>query len=330
MKALVLDQNKSLSIKEVQLPRAGVGEVLVKLESAALNHRDIWITKGLYPGMTLPCVLGADGSGVIVSVGTGVSEDNINREVIIYPGYDWGEKDQKPLRSFRVLGMPDPGTFAEYIAVPFENIIDKPTHLSWEESAALPLTFLTAWRALVYHGAINKSTRLLITGIGGGVAQAGMAIAKAIGSEIYVTSSSAEKINHAIAKGAVAGVNYKEENWYELLKEKSGGIDIVLDSSPSEKLDNYLKFLNYGAKIVYYGSTGSRFTNLNLSKFFLRHIQLIGTAMGSLKQFDEVVEFVKHHKVIPEMDSVYSLEEAKIAMDHLATGRQTGKIVIKI
>ena len=287
MKALVLQEDKSLILTTQEKPVPGPSEVVVAVKASALNHREIWIQKGLYPGMKLPCILGADGAGTIVDLGAEVSADWQDKEVIIYPAYDWGDEEQAPTRQFRVLGMPDPGTIAEYIKLPVSSLVEKPTYLSWEESAAIPVAGLTAWRALVRHGRIAPGSKVLITGIGGGVAQAGLTLAKAFGAEIYVTSSSINKIAKAKELGATAGVNYKDADWHLQLKALSGGIDIVLDSSPSPVLDDYYKFMSYGGRIVTYGSTGSPKTTISISKFFLRHIQFIGTAMGSPLEFQE-------------------------------------------
>lgn len=330
MRALILTEEKELILDKVPDPTLEKGEVLVKLRAAALNHRELWITKGLYPGMQLPCILGADGAGVITEVGTDVSADWINKEVIIYPAYDWGRQEAAGSRKFRVLGMPDPGTLAEYISLPVSNVRLKPSSLSWEEAAAIPVAGLTAWRALTKHGRLKSGMNVLITGIGGGVAQAGLAFAKALGANIFVTSSKEEKIDTAVTGGAMAGVNYKDEDWPEQLKTLSGGIDLVLDSSPAANLDRYLKFMNYGGKIIYYGSTGAPKTTLSISKFFLRHIQFIGSTMGSPKDFKEMLEFVDEHQVRTKIDSVYPLDKAVEAFKALSKGEQIGKIVISM
>lgn len=330
MKALQLNETKELSILDVDKPEASKGNVVVKIHAAALNHRELWIAKGLYPGMTLPCILGADGAGTVESIGEDVDHELIGKEVIVYPAYDWGSDRNIPLKKFRVLGMPDPGTIAEYIEVPSHMVFEKPAYLSWAEAAAIPVASLTAWRAMTVLGGMTKNTKILITGIGGGVAQAGLGFANALGATAYVTSGSPAKIEAAIKDGAAGGVNYKDDDWNLQLKEMSNGIDLVLDSSPSPKLDDYFKFLNMGAKIVAYGSTGSRTTTVNISKMFLRHIQFIGTAMGSPWDFAEMLAFMAEHNVRPKIYATYPLDQAIDAMEALSTGRQTGKIVVEV
>ena len=329
MKALVLEDDKSLKLKEVPMPKIASNEVLVSIKASALNHRELWIQKGLYPGMALPCILGADGAGVVVQRGADVDEQWLDKEVIIYPAYDWGDNEITPTRQFRVLGMPDPGTICEFINVPITSIATKPSYLTWSEAAAVPVAGLTAWRALVRHGNIVNNSSVLITGIGGGVAQAGLGLCKAFGAKVYVTSSSQEKIKLAIAQGALGGVNYKDDDWHAQLKELSGGIDIVLDSSPSPILDSYFKFMNYGGRIVAYGSTGAPKTTISISKFFLRHIQFIGTAMGSPQEFNDLLAFMDKHQIKPKIHSEFSFENSIGAIDALREGKQVGKIVIR-
>ncbi|MBT8231807.1 MAG: zinc-binding dehydrogenase, partial [Saprospiraceae bacterium] len=166
------------------------------------------------------------------------------------------------------------------------------------------------------------------TGIGGGVAQAGLALALAFKANVYVTSSSKKKIAFAKTLGAIDGVNYKDEDWNVQLKEMSKGIDIVLDSSPSSILDDYFKFMNYGGRIVTYGSTGSRKTTINISKFFLRHIQFIGTAMGSPNEFKALIAFLEDHKIKPLIHEQFNFESGLEAFDALRKGTQIGKIVL--
>lgn len=328
MLALVLESDKSLALKEVLRPEPGRGEVLVKIQAAALNHREIWISRGLYPGMKLPSILGADGAGVVASVGPGVDGAWVGESVIAYPATGWPPEAAWPTRDFKVLGMPRDGTIAEYVLLPVENLCRKPDYLSFEEAAALPVAGLTAWRGLTRRGRVYAGQKVLINGIGGGVAQFGLAFALSLGAEVCVTSSQREKIDRAVAMGASGGVLYTEEDWPERLAGLTGGIDVVLDGAPLPDLDRYLKFLNTGGKVVYYGSTGNRNTTLNLSKFFLRQVSLLGTTMGSPQDFVDMLSFMEEHELRPLVDGVFPFTDAIRAFDALRTGGQFGKIVI--
>ena len=330
MKALQLNIDKELHIVDLDIPEIQPNEVLVRVKASALNHRELWLRKGLYPGMSLPCILGADGAGTIEKIGSDVNEIMLGKDVVIYPAYEWGDKQHTSAKQFRVLGMPDPGTMAEYIAVPESNVVIKPEYLTWPEAAAMPLANLTAWRALKYNGRVKKGDKVLITGIGGGVAQAGLSFCPHLGVEVYVTSSSSEKIERAVAAGANGGVNYKNADWPAELKEMAGKIDVVLDSSPPPELDSYMAFLNMGARIVYYGSTGSRSTQIkNMSRFFLKHISFIGSTMGSPQDFFDMIAFIENHKIRPTIHSTFAFQDAIKAFEALASGQQLGKIVIE-
>lgn len=209
MKAFFLDENNELAVVTRPTPTPKAGEVLVKVKAAALNHRDIWITKGLYPKIQLPTILGSDGAGTVTAIGSGVDEGWLNQAIISYPAYNWGDKLHTSSPEFRLIGMPDPGFIAEYITLPVENLLKKPEYLSWEQAAAIPVATLTAWRGLVTQGRVQAGDNVLITGIGGGVAQAGLALAVRHDANVYVTSSSPTKIAFARAHGAVEGFDYR-------------------------------------------------------------------------------------------------------------------------
>ncbi|MEL6669043.1 MAG: zinc-binding dehydrogenase [Bacteroidota bacterium] len=328
MRALLLNENKDLSIQEIPTPSPGPGEALVKIKAAALNHRDLWIQKGLYPGIELPSVLGSDGSGTVEQVGEGVDDSWLGREVVVYPANGWTKGQTWPDRNYRVLGMPKNGTMAEYLLIDAHNLYNKPSHLSWPQAAACLLAGLTAWRALMVRGALQAGEHVLITGIGGGVAQLGLQLALQSGAKVYVSSGSPEKIAAAESMGASGGVNYKEDDWPEQLKAMSGGIDVVLDSSPLADLNRYLRFLNTGARIAYYGATATRDAHLNLGKFFFKQISLLGSTMGSMVDFGNMLDFIAEHKIDVPVDSTYPMSEFRSAFERMQRGEQMGKIVL--
>jgi zinc-binding alcohol dehydrogenase/oxidoreductase len=214
MKALVLNAIKTpLALEDHPAPSPAAGEAVVALKAAALNRRDYWITQGMYPGIMLPVVLGSDGAGVVASVGTNVDAAWQGREVIIDPGLDWGDSEAAQSTKFHILGLPRDGTFADQVVVPATQLHDKPLHLTWQEAAALPLAGVTAYRALFSQGGLQRGDALLITGIGGGVATFALQFAIAAGANVWVTSSSDEKIARAVALGAKGGFNYKSDSW---------------------------------------------------------------------------------------------------------------------
>lgn len=329
MRALVLNENKQLSISDVEAPTPKAGEVLVNVRAAALNHRELWIVGGQYPGMKLPSTLGADGAGKVVGVGQDVDSSLVGREVVCYPALGWGDDEEAPGPTFRLFGMPENGFIAESICVPTENALPKPAHLSWAEAAALPVAGLTAWRALVRHAMAGPGQKILITGIGGGVAQSALTFAKKLGASVYVTSSSEEKLAQAIAMGATGGVNYTREGWEGELKKLSGGIDAVIDGAPPANLSNYMRFLKTGAKVIIYGIAKNESSSFSCSHLFLRHFSVIGTSMGSLQEFKEMLAFIEQHQIKPLIYKTFPFEKSIEALKELSGSAHAGKIVVE-
>ncbi|MEM7542866.1 MAG: zinc-binding dehydrogenase [Pseudomonadota bacterium] len=334
MRAVVLKEigaPENLIVEDVPIPEPQPGEVRVALKSAALNRRDVWITVGAYGRITLPSIGGSDGAGVIEAVGAGVEPAMIGREVVIYPARDWGDDPRCGGKNFRVLGMPDQGTFADYICVPASDVEDKPGHLSWDEAAAIPLAGMTAWRATVTHGEVKAGDKVLVTGIGGGCATYAMTWALGHGAEVYVTSSSQEKIDGALARGASGGVNYREDGWNKALKEMSGGIDLIIDSAGGSGLNQTLDTLKNGGRYVFFGATlGDADTGLSMAKLFFKQIRIQGTTMGRPEEFRDMLAFVREHKVTPVVDQVVDIEDAVAAHRRLLDSAQTGNIVLHI
>lgn len=333
MKALVLenaDGPDSALVSEAETPKPAADEVRVALRAAALNHRELWIAQGMYPGMHLPTILGADGAGVIDAVGEDVGNSVIGEEVVLYPAANWGSNQDFPGDEFGCLGMPYPGTIAEYICVPADNVVKKPAHLDFQQAAAVPLAGLTAWRALTVKGRVKAGDNVLVTGIGGGVATWALTFARALGAEVFVTSGSQDKVDWAVAAGAKGGVVYKEEKWGKALGALSGGIDVVIDGAPATSLAQYARTLKMGARVVIYGSTGGMSFEMAATDLFLRHATVYGSAMGSLKDFKTMMAFVEEHKLQPAIDKQFSLQDASKALHYLQREHTIGKVVITL
>lgn len=320
MKALVLENTgEKVVYKEVDEPRADLGEAIIKLKAAALNHRDLWITKGLYAGIKTPIILGSDGAGIVEGA-----------NVLIYPGINWGDNENFQSNEFKIVGLPDNGTLAERVHIPRKNIYLMPEHLSFEEGAALPLAGLTAWRALMSRAAVQPNEKVLISGIGGGVALMAMQFAVANGNEVYITSSSDEKIAKAIEMGAKGGINYTSDNWGKELAKLSGGIDVIIDGAGGEGFSNFLNACNPGARISIYGTTRGNLQDLNARIIFWKQISILGTTMGSDEDFEDMLFFVSEHKIKPVIHKIYPLEDGAKAFEDMENGEQFGKLVISI
>jgi len=332
MKALFLENsNVHLKLIDCEEPKPSSIEVVVKLKAAALNHRDWWIQKGQYGGLKFPIILGSDGAGIVTEIGNEVDPIWNGKEVIINPGMNWGNKPDAHSKEFEILGMPKNGTFAEYVKVPASSLYIKPPHLNFEQAASLPLAGLTGFRALFSRGAWNAEEKLLITGIGGGVALTILQFAIAVGKNIYVTSGSEEKINKAKELGALNGVNYKVGGWEKELQNMSGGgFDLIIDSAAGEGFSKLIELSNIGGKIVFYGGTMGPIKEIIPGKAFWKQLSILGTTMGNDLEFTAMINFVNENKIIPIIDKVFSLSEAAKGFERIKDAQQFGKIVLKI
>jgi zinc-binding alcohol dehydrogenase/oxidoreductase len=331
MRALRLTGKTSLTdltLSEVADPIPQPGEVLIRLAAAALNHRDLHLVHGRLEGS---CILGSDGAGVIAET-NGVAGWQADDEVLINPSLAWGDQSSAQGDDFNILGVPRDGTIAEYIAVPAENVFARPDHLTNEEAAALPLAGLTAYRALFTRGNVMAGEKVLIHGIGGGVALLALLMAKAAGALVMVTSRAEEKLHIARNHGADAGINARERDWVEeALKWTDGhGVDVVIESIGGDYINRSMTALRLGGRLVSFGRSLSTEAQIDVGTLFWNQLTLLGTTMGSPADFEGMLAFVKQQNIKPVIDSVRPVEEVGAALRHLDAARQIGKVVLAI
>lgn len=319
-----------LSVEEINRPTATSNQLLIKIHTAALNRRDVWICAGKYSKIQYPAVLGSDGCGIVVEVGSPELSHWIGKEIVFNPSMNWGGNPKAQGKDYHILGMPTQGTLAEYIALPEANIFPTPKHLTHEQAAAFPLAFLTAYRAVIIQAKVSDGDTVLITGIGGGVALACFQIAKAIGAKVYVTTGSDDKLLKAGVLGANGGANYHTSDWDSMMHFASDGFDTIIDSAGGSDFNKLMSIAKAGGTIVSYGATIGAVPEFNLHRLFWKQIKIIGSTMGTSEDFAQMLEFVERHKIIPVIDSVFSLEHAPLAFDKMNETGQFGKIVVKM
>jgi zinc-binding alcohol dehydrogenase/oxidoreductase len=318
MKAIRIHEDggpEVLRYEDAPDPEPGPGEVLVRLRAASLNHLDLWIRKGL-PSVPKPRILGADGAGL---------RDDTGERVVINPGIEHGEK-------ITVIGEHIDGTHAELVAVPKSNVYPLPDEISFEEAAAFPLVFETAYRLLVTKAQLREGEWVLLWGIGGGVASAGLAIAKALGARALVTSSSDEKLERARELGADAAVNHAAGDVREAVKEATGGkgVDVVLEHVGEATWQSSLQAARTGGRIVVCGATSGPNPPAALHRIWWKQLTIYGSTMGTREDFEGAYELVKSGRAKPVVDSVFPLERARAAHERMEAGDQFGKIVLTI
>lgn len=322
--------DKPLVLKEVEKPVPQTDEVLVQIKAAALNRRDYWITAGKYAGIKYPSILGSDGAGIVAEIGSNIDKTWLNKEVVINPCHNWGSHEEYQNRDFTILGLPENGTFAEYVKVKAEYLYPKPAHLSWEQAAALPLAGLTSFRALFTKAKAKKGDKVLVTGVGGGTGVFTLQWAVAVGCKVFVTSGSGDKIQRAKDLGASAGVCYKAQDWAQELQHLTGGFDVIIDSALGNGFDKLLDVSNPGGRIVFFGGTAGNIPPLNGRKIFWKQLQILGTTMGSPDDFKAMIDFVNKHKITPVIDEVFPLAQAQKAIDKMENTSHFGKLVLTI
>jgi len=343
MKAAVIHNHGGLDavkVENIASPKGEDNEVILQVRSAALNHLDIWVRNGgRNPAVQVPHILGSDAAGTVIAVGAKVQSINVGDEVILNPAlYCWrceqciaGQHSQ--CESFGIIGLSRPGTFAAQVAVPSYTIWPKPPHLDFDEAAALPLAYVTAWRMLFTRAKLLPGETVLIHGIGGGVALAALQFAKLAGAEVITTSSSDEKLSKAGKLGADHTINYKTAG--DVAKAvrdvtKGRGVDIVFDTVGANTWETDFAAVKKGGRIVLCGVTSGAKTETNLQNLYWRQMTVFGSTMGSSGDFQQMLKTVNAAKLKPVIDSVHSLDDVQKAMGRMEKGQQFGKIVLKI
>ncbi|WP_101650295.1 quinone oxidoreductase family protein [Brevibacterium ihuae] len=312
-----------LECTELATPEPRPGQVLVELRTAGINRRDALIRAGIGPGYRpqLPVILGSDGAGIRRDTG---------EEVVILPSLRWGDDDRVPGPDYALLGGgPDGGTYAELVAVDADCLFPKPRHLAWAEAGALSLSGVTAYRALFTVGQLRAGQTLVILGAGSGVSLIALQLAVKAGARVAVTSSSRDKLNLAQELGAAAGVDYTEPDWELRLRDEIGEADLVLDSVGST-LQESVHLLRRGGAVLSMGGTGDSgiVTDFDIRTLYLQHKRVLGTVMGSPRDFAAFLAMVADGDIDPVIDSVYPLDEVADAHAQLDSNLRFGKIVL--
>lgn len=310
---------------ELPDPQPGPDEVRVRLIASALNHMDLWVTKGL-PKPRLPHVPGADGAGVVDAVGEGVEGVAMGDEVVLNPAVSCGRcrqclRDESPLcPAFGILGEHRWGAHADLVVVPSRQVVAKPAGRSWEECAAYGLCALTAWRMLG-RARLRAGETLLVVGVGGGVSSFGLLLGLAMGARVVVTSRDEAKRADALAVGAAEAYDSGDERW-------PVEADVVFENVGAATWGKSLRALVPGGRLVTCGGTSGTTVELSIPRLFFRQHELIGSTMGSYAEFDQVTALVARGLPVP-VDVVLPLDHLPEALARLDAGAQLGKIVLR-
>jgi NADPH:quinone reductase-like Zn-dependent oxidoreductase len=317
------DGPEVLRYEDVPDPEPGPGEVLVELRASGLNHLDVWIRKGM-PSVPKPRILGADGAGVVAALGEGVGGHAIGDLVVVNPGIPHDGR-------ITVIGEHTDGTYCELKAIPAGQLYPLDESLSFEEGAAFPLVFETAYRMLVTKAALREGEWVLIWGIGGGVALAAFEICRALGARTIVTSSSREKLERARSLGADVAVSHSEDDVVEAVREATGGgADVVIETVGEATWERSLAAAAHEGRIVVCGATSGHSPPARLYRLWWKQLVVYGSTMGTPSDFEGAYELIRQGRARVHVDSVFPLADAAKAHEHLESGRQFGKVVLRI
>jgi len=328
-----------IHVEDLPDPVPAPGEVVVRVHAAGVNHLDVWRLVGR-PGLEIawPHILGSDCAGVVESLGEGVSGLREGDEVILNPGIGCGEcaacrrGEQSECASFVIVGLGRPGTFAERVALPARSLHPKPAHLNWKEAGALPLAHVTAYRMLFTRARVQPGERVLIHGVGGGVAMAALQLAVLAGVQVIATTSTALKMRFARTLGADHVLNYRTDDVAKAVMDLTGGegVDAVLDVAGAATWALNLEVVRRGGRIVTCGVTTGAEAPTALSTLYGKQVAVMGSKMGSEEDFRRMLEAVNVARLKPIVGAVEPLERANQAVNRLKLNLQVGKTVLRI
>ncbi|MBA4311880.1 MAG: alcohol dehydrogenase [Chlorobiaceae bacterium] len=332
-----------LKFEDMPIPKIGPNDVLLQLKAAALNHLDLWVRSGdREKSIPLPHIPGSDGAGIIAEVGSAVDFLKVGDKVLISPGISCGHCEMclggtdNLCRYYHVLGTKEDGTYAEFVKVPATNVLPIPDGLDFNQAAAIPLVFLTAWHMLVGVAEVKPGETVLVHAAGSGVGSAGIQIAKLMGAQVITTAGTEEKLDKAKGLGADEIINYKEKDFVAEVKRLTNkrGVDIVFEHTGGEIFEKSISVLAKGGKLVTCGSTDNYLAKVDIRYVFAKHLTLFGSFMGTKREMIEVLNFFKkgegNAQLKPVIDSVFPIEKASEAHKKMEERKIFGKIVLTL
>lgn len=326
MKAIVHEGKEGLAglkVKPMEEKEPAGFEVKVRIHTAGMNRRDLAVASKRHKAEDPAVILGSDAAGVVEETGSEVTRFKKGDEVIINPGLGWKENSDVPPEGFEIVGFPGHGTFAETYISTEDHLEMKPKHLSMEEAGVLALAALTAYRALFTRGRAKEGDTVMLPGIGGGVLTYALKFAKAEGARVIVTSRSSEKLKQALDAGADKAI-LTDSDWSEELADER--IDLLIESIGAATFHQSLRTVRKGGTIVTFGSSTEDEVSLNLREFFYGQYNLLGSTMGSAEELRAMLAFIERHNIHPEVDRMFSIEQAAEAFEYIRDTKNFGKI----
>ncbi|MBB4634098.1 zinc-binding dehydrogenase [Longimicrobium terrae] len=339
MRAAIFHENggpEVVRIEQVARPAPGPGQLLVEVRAAALNHLDLWVRRGIPIETTMPHIGGSDFAGVVVEVGEGVAADRVGERVVVNPGLWCGHcrecaRGQESMcERYRIVGEHTDGGFTEFVAVHADRAYRIPDDFSFEEAAALPVSYMTAWRALVSRARLRPGEDVLVIGASGGTALAAVQIARVMGARVFAVTQGAANVQRVRELGADVVYDRATTDWSRAVHADTGrrGVDVVVENVGAATWSGSLRALTRGGRLVTYGATAGPKVELDLRSVFWKQIEVIGTTMASRSEFEDMLRIVFAGRIRPVIDTVMPLDQAREAHGRLEAGGQFGKIIL--
>lgn len=342
MKAILISEHggyEQLKLRECPKPILGPGQVLIKVASCGLNHLDLWVRKGVSSHrFPLPMIPGSDVAGIVEDLADDVVHVDIGTRVVVSPGMSCGVCEmclsgrQNLCPEYSILGESCHGGCAEYVCVPAANAIPLPETVSFNEAAAVPVSFLTAFHMLKTNGNLHPGDTALIHAAGSGTGTAAIQIAKMIGARVITTAGTDDKLEKARELGADVLINYTVDDFLKIVRKETDnrGVDLIFDHVGPEIFDKNIRALARGGRYVTCGSTTGGSANLDMRRLFFRNLKLLGSTMGGLGEMLQIWRFIGQGRLRPIVDKVFTLEEVGLAHEYLESRKAFGKVVVEI
>lgn len=340
MKAVIFREHggpEKLLYADVPEPTIGEGDVLVQVKAASLNHLDIWIREGIpaYP-LSLPHISGADIAGIVAKVGPNTRGAHVGDRVIVAPGVSCFECEyclaghDNLCLTYKIIGAQTDGGYAEYAAVPARNLIPISDHISFEQAAAFPLVFLTAWHMLIARAGVKPGEDVLILAVGSGVGTAALQVAKLAGARVIAAAGSDEKLEKAKALGADEVINYTRLDFSGDVRRLTGGkgADVVLEHIGPESWEKSIVSLAKNGRLITCGATSGPQAPVELRYLFSRQLTIMGSMMGRMSELLEICTLIEKGRLRPVIDAVYPLREARVAQERMLSRQVFGKLIL--
>jgi NADPH:quinone reductase-like Zn-dependent oxidoreductase len=325
-----------LRVEEIPTPTPGPGEILLQVRAAAMNHLDLWVRRGLPIDTTLPHIGGSDFAGTVSQLGEGVAGLEIGHRVVVNPILYCGRcrecrRGEEPLCArFGIIGEHTNGGFAEYVVVPADRAYPIPDEVSFDDAACLPVSYQTAWRAVVTRAAVRAGEDVLVLGASGGTAIATIQVARLAGARVFAVTSGAENVARVLALGAHRVYDRNEVDFSRALQAETGkrGVDVVIENVGEPTWEGSVRSLAPGGRLVTYGATAGPKVGLDIRRVFWKQIQVMGSTMANRGEFEAMLRAVWGGGIEPIVDQVFPLDEIRAAHERLEAGRQFGKVVL--